>query len=105
MENNFKCNSCGKEFFVPRYTFKLILQSITYYYRGKRIECPSCNSVCIDKIVIPGDYSSTSLGTYTMKSIQERQEHLKKRSHDHFNKKIKDKKHQIDTNPNLQSLN
>lgn len=103
--NNFKCEN-GHEFFTPDYRMVIKPEKISYYYKKTNtlISCPECNNNEIRPIEVLGGYSNATLGKYTMKSIQKRQEHLKKRSHDHFVKEIKDKRHEINRDPSLQML-
>lgn len=100
--NNFKCTHCSHEFFITRFTQK---SDGTYFHKNQQIKCPSCDSTSIEYIVKEGDFSKVSLGKYSMKSLNERQEMLKKRSREHFLKHEIDKKYQIDKNPTLQRLN
>lgn len=106
MENNFKCKDCESDFFVPNYIFKIESNDTVYYYKttNNKIECPGCRSNNIKPIFKDGDYTNATLGKYTMKSIPERQDLLKKRSRDHFERKIKDEKREIDRNPGLQMI-
>lgn len=107
MTNNFQCKSCDQVFFIPAYTFKFDDSNKQIFFHkstGQRITCIRCKSENIKFIEKPGDFTTVNLGKYTMKSVEQRQEHLKKRSHEHFKREIKDKKRQIDQNPNLQSL-
>lgn len=104
--NNFKCEK-GHEFFVAGYRMIIKPEKTLYYIKDTNIlvSCPECKSIEISSIEKPGNYENLKLGKYTMKTIQQRQEHLKKRSHDHFVKEIKDKKYKIDHDPSLQQLN
>lgn len=103
--NNFKCDQ-GHEFFVTYYRMVIRQNRTFYYYKNTNtfVSCPICNSTEIQSINKPGDYSTAQLGKYTMRSIPQRKEHLKQRSHNHFKKEIQEKKRIIDRNPSLQSL-
>jgi hypothetical protein len=103
--NNFKCEK-GHEFFVSCYRMVIKQGKSVYYYKNQNtiISCPHCKSVEISSIKSIVDYQTIQLGKYTMRSIKQRQEHLKKRSHEHFLKEIKDKKYEIDRDPSLQKL-
>lgn len=104
--NNFKCENDHK-FFVAGYRMIIKPDKTLYYNKDTNtlVSCPECKSIEISSIEKPGNYETSRLGKYTMRSIPQRQEHLKKRSHDHFVKEIKDKQIEINRDPSLQQLN
>jgi hypothetical protein len=100
--NNFKCLNCDYIFFVNNYSFSIVSSKTIYkFMTGKQIECPKCKSNEIEYIEKEGDFN-VELGKYSMQSIPQRQESLKKRSHAHFKKEIEHKKKTIDGSATLQ---
>ena len=99
--NNFSCDNCHHEFFIPHYTigYDGILSKSVYKSKttNKHVECPECHGKAITPIEKSGDYTTLEIGKYTALSIEDRKNLLKQRSHEHFEREIKDKKRAIDT--------
>lgn len=104
--NNFTCLNCKTNFFVSSYSVILKNLNPTYKYKftGKQIECPDCKSQEISYLEKPGDFKTLELGKYSMLSIPDRQESLKKRSHEHFKREVEEKKRLIDSSPCTQPI-
>lgn len=83
MENNFKCQDCGNDFFEPHY--KIVISDITIYKYGsneQRIKCPNCGHSNIGAIPKKGDGCPT-VAKFGMMSAKEKAEALKKRANKH----------------------
>lgn len=103
--NNFECNNCGYQFFISHFIISIKNDIAIYKYKtGKPVSCPDCNSLNIKTIEKPGNFETLQVGKYTMLSVDDRKKLLKKRSHEHFEKEIKHKQHEINANPGLQTL-
>lgn len=104
--NNFHCPDCAYDFYVAQYSFSIIDQNTVYKSKttGKRIICPKCNNEGIKPIDKEGDFKTLELGKYRMRSIEDRQAHLKERSHKHFEREIKEKQVAINSSPTLNTL-
>lgn len=95
MENyNFSCSTCKKTFFISSYT---MTGSGTYLHKGSkeqlRCDCESKTVLSIvDKEWDGGCPTFTKIASM---SPQERSEVLKKRSKAHFNKEIRERKHEM----------
>ena len=62
--------------------------------KDKKEYCPTCGS----ELKLMGEFAY-SVGKYRMMTSQERKESLLKRSKDHYNKKLKEKKEEMLKNP------
>ena len=56
-------------------------------------KCPLCKKDCFE--IFPEEVNAPAIGKFTNASPAERHAILKKRSSEHFNKEIKERKHQM----------
>lgn len=104
MDGNFKCNTCGREFFESMYTMTYLPGGALVYRNKfkKRIQCPECKGE--DIVAIPKEGSGVPYFTkFNALSNDEKRSLLKKRAdmnalknqderrsiNERFNKKIK----------------
>jgi putative FmdB family regulatory protein len=82
---DYKCKSCGN--------VKEIIHSMKECDKKERNEfCEECNSEKqFERTVVNGQ--APAIGLYSSASPEEKKKILKKRSHDHFEKEIKEKFH------------
>ena len=85
MNYNFKCTTCNYKTFIPKYRNN----GRDYTSKGNRIMCPNCVT---DLVPVKKEGFGTNFLRFQSSSPQQKQEHLKKRSHEHFKKNIAEKK-------------
>ena len=85
---NTHCADCGVPFEYSRNTYRMIDGRLV----SNNAACPKCGE--LRKEVNDGDVDlrSMNIGRYSGSSMEDKREILKKRSHDHFNKEIKEYK-------------
>ncbi|HNQ20276.1 MAG TPA: hypothetical protein PKI46_04355 [Bacteroidales bacterium] len=85
MANNFKCPECGKEHFISQFSFRGDGKHYDKYSKVLKCDCENkCELIFIEK---------EFTGIPTIGSNKSQQiDLLKKRSKEHFNKEIKEKK-------------
>jgi transcription elongation factor Elf1 len=91
-EEQFTCVNCESNAVFKIFVWKSDLEN------GKSPVCPKCGEVY--SIFIPEDKSSDTIGinfnTFSSLSQEDKKNMLTKRSKEHFNKKIKEKKQFMD---------
>ena len=88
---NEECPKCGVEEYLSTEHFKMKDGHLV----GEHAACPACGYERVE--VNPNDNIPLSekniyAGRYSSASAEEKREILKKRSHDHFNKEVKERK-------------
>lgn len=94
MDGNFKCNTCGREFFEPMYTIEYRAGGLPIYRNSvkQKIICPECRSEDIESIVKSGGVPF--YGKFSSSSPEDKREMLRKRSEIH-SKREADKRNYI----------
>lgn len=90
--NNENCACCGKKETVTRELFKYVTGIGLI---GEKAECPCCGKIreyVNPDSDIPLSEKNIGFGMYSSASTEQKREMLRKRSHEHFDKKIKEKK-------------
>lgn len=95
MENNFKCLNCDNDFHESSYSIVFIEGEPAYKVKGSFIKCPECKSCSIAAIEKKGEYNVT-FGTFKSMSQEDKKKMLKKRSHEHSEAKLKERKQYLD---------
>lgn len=90
---NFECD-CGKQVFIP--THKSVLVGTEFIYKdnyGKELLCE-----CGNKLKSLSQFTGELpyFGKVGSMNTEEKRNMLKKRSSDHFNREIKEKKHEME---------
>lgn len=97
MANNFKCSKCGKEYFVIKHSTSIIDGNIVN--KGSNGEILICeNEDCLKNplsSISKFDGGVPFFGKVASMSKEDKQNLLKKRSKEHFNKEIKEKQHEM----------
>lgn len=91
--NNSECCDCSVVYDYPKNTYKMINGRLL----SNNAVCPKCGNIR-DEVADDNkvDLKSLNIGKYSSSSLEEKRNMLKKRSHDHFNKEIKEyKNHQL----------
>lgn len=89
------CNDCQHEFRRTKYR-KYADKQYLYDQNNNTIKCPECNSIELSSCKT-GTFQAEGLTKFGLKSKQQKIASLRKRSDEHFDKKIKDKKHFINS--------
>lgn len=88
---NPKCEAFGQKEYFSQETFKYKYGYLT----GEHAQCPYCGMER-DRInpneKIPLSEKAIGVNLFNAMSVEQKQEALKKRSHEHFNKNIKERK-------------
>lgn len=90
--NNEKCENFGVREEITREVFKYISGKGLV---GEHSVCPCCGEdreYINPNSDIPLDEKNVGFGMYSSASTEQKREMLKKRSHEHFNKKVKERK-------------
>lgn len=97
MENNFKCLTCGEEFFIPRFSFQITKGGNIYIDKStkKEVECSHCHSTFIESIQRKLELDSIMYGKFSSASDEEKKRILRNRADKH-KKKTKDQYKTID---------
>lgn len=88
---NAQCERYGVPENVEREVFKYTADGLI----GEKCRCPVCGKVreyINPSSEVPLSEKSVGVGTFSSKSAEQKRELLKKRSHDHFNKHVKERK-------------
>ena len=98
MENNFKCQDCNIEFFIPRYSFQITQDVIIYVNPQSKafITCPRCESNHVDTVQRSGDLSTVLYGKFASASDEDKKSMLRKRAKQAMRRDA-DQRHEIDT--------
>ena len=89
---NSQCHDCGVVYDYPKNTYKMVNGRLL----SNNAICPKCGHIRDEVNDGDVDLKSLSVGKYSSASLDDKRDMLKKRSHDHFNKEIKEyKDHQL----------
>lgn len=90
--NNEKCKNFGLHQDITREVFKYVSGKGLV---GEHAACPECGEdreYVNPKADVPLDEKNVGFGMYSSASAEQKREMLKKRSHEHFNNKVKERK-------------
>jgi hypothetical protein len=96
--SNFICPTCKKEHTIPEYKMKM---DCRYYDNNNNLLICDCDAKAELVSMAKWDGSCPAFGKFSSMTVQEKQSVLKKRSHEHFEKEIKEKKTYLDKQDNL----
>lgn len=88
---NEKCARCGEKEDITRETFKFVRGRLI----GEHSACPVCGQEreCVDTDAeVPLSEKQIYFAEYSSKSPEEKRESLRRRSHEHFEKHVKERK-------------
>jgi hypothetical protein len=97
--SKFICVVCNKEHDVKVFSVVIVDNKKQYRQRGttKPLICDCEGKGLLESIDVPIDYSEkhVSIGTFNSMTLEAKQDMLKKRSAAHFQREIKEKKHEM----------
>ena len=98
MEANFLCTHCGNKFYEPNYSVSFSMGSLVYKYKGQFIHCPECDKMELEFIEQEIKEYNVYFGKFHSMNDQDKKKVLRKRSKEHFDKNLKERKNYLDKN-------
>lgn len=94
--SKFICENCKKEKDIPHYIIAIRNGQPVYINKSNKREicCDECNQK-LKPVIEEVDLTGVKFHRFSSMSVQEKQKLLKKRSHAHFEKEIKERKHEM----------
>ena len=96
-KHNFQCLRCGYKFTELRFSISYAANEVVYKVKDRFLECPDCKALEVDFIKNYEGFC-TNFGKFSSLSNEDKKKILKKRSRDHSETKLKERKRYLDNN-------